>query len=58
MPSTKKPTAGNISRRETFAFGATAAAIAAMPASSAAASSRPRPARVDVIVVGAGFAGF
>lgn len=57
MPSTKKPTAGNISRRETFAFGATAAAIAALPASSAAASSRPRSARVDVVVVGAGFAG-
>jgi monoamine oxidase len=57
MTDQKKEAGGNVSRRDTFVLGATAAAIAALPAVSAAASTRSRPARVDVILVGAGFAG-
>ena len=57
MTDQEKETGGNVSRLDTFVLGASAAAIAALPAGSAAASTKSRPTRVDVVVVGAGFAG-
>lgn len=57
MTNQEKETSGNVSRLDTLIPGASPAAMAALHAGSAEASTRSGPRRVDVVVVGAGFAG-